>query len=127
MALVTNGVKISLGTALVPSGYAPTTALSEFSDHTYVRSLSLTVDKVTVDDSDKATTFKAIIENATVGIQKQVDDILGAEFDDTAKTVTSWIDLLSIGNNQGVSKVSDFYTDSLVDYKVSIKLYIKVA
>lgn len=127
MAYVDSGVKVSLGSAIVPSGVTLSTTLNEFQDYMYTRALTLDIVKATVDEATATATFKAIIENGAEGIQFQVKTIMEAEFDDGNKTVSTWIEFLGISNNQGVGLKSDFYTNAAPEYKVSIKLYIKVA
>ena len=110
MAYVDSGVKVSLGSAIVPSGVTLSTTLNEFQDYMYTRALTLDIVKATVDEATATATFKAIIENGAEGIQFQVKTIMEAEFDDGNKTVSTWIEFLGISNNQGVGLKSDFYT-----------------
>ena len=81
MAGYTNaGTKNSIPSAQIPTGYTRPTVV-ETQDYKFVYTLTLSVLKVTVDEAVAATTMTAIIENVTIGISKQVDDIVALDFD----------------------------------------------
>ena len=126
MALTHNGTVVQLPTSRIPSGYTlPST--STFTDWEYESSeRTLTVLKSTVQDSDRATTLQNIIDNATIGIDKQVEDLITAEADVT-NTVTSYAVLTMIDSNQGASGTNDFYTDTAMSYQCTVKFYWKSA
>lgn len=126
MAITNNGVKVSVGAAYLPADYTKP-AVTTFTDAEYERRLVLEVDKATVHDSDPATTMDNIINNGTVGVKKQVDDILAADYVNS-NTVTAYADLLAIGNNmENMKQGSDAYTDAATKYLCSIVLYVKTA
>lgn len=125
MALTNQGVKVSLPNTLVPSGFA-TPALSEFSDHEYKRTMVLNVPKATVQNAAKETTLTNIIDDVAVGIKKQVDDIMTADYI-ASNTVDYWIDFTSISSNIAPSLSSDFFGDAAVNYVCVVDVYIKTA
>ena len=124
MAIINNGTKNSLIANQVPDDYTRPT-VTTFTDYEYLRTLSLSILKITVDEADPATTMAAIIANATIGITKQVDDILAATFVAT-KTVTAYSDFTALTTNlTGVLKTDPLLTDALANYVCTVKLYIK--
>jgi hypothetical protein len=125
MALTNQGTRVSIPSQLIPSTFvAP--AVTTFSDEEYVRTMTLNVLKATVDEADKAATLLAIINNATIGIAKQVDDIMAADYIAT-NTVDYWIDFKTLRSNIAVSKDTDFLSNAAVNYVVTVDVYIKTA
>lgn len=126
MAITNNGVRNLLPAAQLPDDYTkPDVAV--FSDYEYRRTLKLSVAKATVENADPATTIGNIIGDATVGVKKQVDDILAADYLATA-TVTAYADLVSLGNNmQSMDKDSPALTDAAAAYEATVVLYVKTA
>lgn len=124
MALVNNGVKVSIGAGLIPTGFtAP--AVTPFADQDSKRTISLSVLKATVENADKATTLLNIINDVTIGISKQVSDIVDADYDEVANTVTFYADMTSLSNNQQRSVATDFYGDVAVSYVATVDVYVK--
>jgi len=125
MAIVNNGTKVSLDSTKLPSGYTKPT-VTEISDYDYVSPLTLNVLKSTVENATPATTLTNIIDNATIGITKQITDILALDFLGTA-TVTAYTDLVNIDNNINPTNSTDFYDDTAVSYVCVVNLYVKAA
>jgi len=125
MAITNEGTRVSLATVKLPTGYTLPT-ISDFTDHEYVSDLTLTVLKATVENATDATTLTNIIEDVTIGIDKQIDDILAADFLGSA-TVTAFTDLLNIDQNITPVNTTDFYNDTAVSYKCTVKLFVKTA
>ena len=123
MAITNNGVMVTMPANLLPSGYTIPTGNS-FTDWQYKRTVTLTVLKATVENATKATTLTNIIENATIGIEKQVLDIIAAAFVAT-ETVTTYVDLYNITTNEQKSISTDFYNDTATSYTCSCYIYIK--
>jgi len=103
MAIVNNGTVNSLDATLLPSGYTRPT-VTEISDYDYIKEVDLSVLKGTVENSTKSTTMTNIISNGTVGISKQVDDILAADYLASA-TVTAYTDWWKVSDNTYVCSV----------------------
>ena len=124
MALTHNGTVVQLPSSRLPSDYTLPT-ISTFTDHEYVSSeRTLTVLKATVEDSDRATTVQNIINDATIGLDKQIEDLISAEFDVT-NTVTSYAVWTGIDSNQAASGSNDFLTDTAMSYSCTVKFYVK--
>ncbi len=124
MAITNNGVKNSVPAAQVPDDYTRPT-ITEFADEQLIYDVIFDVDKVTVDDSDAATTMTAIIENVTIGLEKQIEDYVTATFIST-QTVTTWADWTALKTNmQPLAKTDDYLTDTITNYECTVKIYIK--
>lgn len=123
MAITNNGAKNSQPANQIPSGYTRPT-ITEFTDFQYVRRFNLEIDKVTVDDATPSTTLDNIYDEAAVGINKQITDIIAAAFIAT-QTVTTWVDVLTITTNQENNTSTDFYNADATDYVATVILYVK--
>lgn len=125
MAITNNGTEVTIPTALRPSGYtAPST--TTFTDWEYKREITLNVAKATVENATKATTLTNIVDNATVGIDKQIDDILAADYLASA-TVTAYTEFYKVESNISPSVDTDFYNDTAVSYVCYCRLYVKAS
>lgn len=125
MALVAQLTKISINESKLPSGYTDPAGVNLASSQPTYENLRINVDKATVENAVKATTFDAIRTDAVVGIEKQVADLIGNDFDDTLNTVTYNIDWKDVRNNQPISE--EFYTDSAVEYVNIVNVYVVVS
>lgn len=122
--ITNNGTKNSLNSRFVPDDYTRPT-VTEFADEQLIYDVVFTILKVTVDDSDPATTMAAIIADATIGITKQVDDYLAATFI-ASQTVTAWTDWISYETNMTpILKDDPLLTDAVTNYLCTVKIYIK--
>jgi hypothetical protein len=125
MAITNNGTHVTLSNDLLPSGYTkPST--TTFTDYEYTRELTLNVAKATVENATRATTLTNIVDDATVGIDAQVDAILAADYLATA-TVTAYTEFYDIESSIPVNNTGDFYTDTAVSYVCKCRLYVKAA
>lgn len=126
MAITNNGTQNRLNTSRLPSGYtAPT--VTTFSDWEYKSTLSLTVLKATVENATASTTMTNIISNATVGITKQIDDILAADYI-ASQTVTAYADMETLGTNfDDKGSTDDYLKATASSYTCNVKLYVKTA
>jgi hypothetical protein len=125
MALTNNGTKVSLSGRDLPSGYTRA-AITEFADYEQkYTDLELTINKSDVEAAAAGDALDDIIDDATVGIDKQVEDIITADFDVT-NTVTAWIDFKNITSNQSTGEAA-FYTNATPAYTVTVDVYVKTA
>lgn len=124
MAITNNGTVNNLHADQLPSGYTrPTVTI--FEDFEYVRTLSLTILKSTVENATPSTTMTNIIENATIGIEKQVLDIVAATFIST-QTVTTYSSLDALSTNQSQNSGDETWLDDIAQsYTATVKLFIK--
>lgn len=123
MAITNNGAKNSQRANQIPTGYTRP-SITEFTDWQYVRRFNLEIDKITVDDAVEATTLDNIYDDAAIGINKQITDIVAAAYVAT-ETVTTWVDVLSITTNQENNINTDFYNADATDYVATVILYVK--
>lgn len=126
MALTHNGTVVQLPSSRTPSDFTAA-SITTFTDYEYESTeRTLSVLKSTVEDSDRSTTLQNIIDNGTIGIDKQVEDLISAEFDVT-NTVTSYAVLTMIDSNVAASGTNDFLTDTAMSYTCTVKFYVKSA
>ena len=119
MANTNLGTQVSLPTSKLPAGY--TVVNVAFTNQEYTSEiLELSVLKATVESATPATTLTDIITNATIGINKQVTDLVAARLTDG---VTIYTNLLDIKTNLGFS--SDFYKNVVPSYKVKVQYFYK--
>lgn len=97
MTIANNGTVNSLTNNELPTGYIGPT-VTTFEDFEYLSILKLTVLKSTVENADPAVTMANILADATIGITKQVDDILAADYLATA-TVEAYAEIVALSNN----------------------------
>ena len=129
MAVVSKGTKISLAPSVkIPDGFTPPN-YDDFSDYRYqMVEMVLDIPKATVENADPATTLLNIIQDGTVGIEKQVSDILTTDYDgvNNPNTIDFWVHLTRLISNQEPSdKTSDFYANAAVVYQATVRVYIK--
>ncbi len=127
MAIDPKGVQNSLPPNQVPSGHTRSVASDRFRDNTTTSDRTLSILKATVENASKDTTMTNLVSDAAIGISKQVDDLMGAEYDDTAKTVTYWTDWRTLRDNIGNDASTDFLNDTAVSYVVQVRIFIKVS
>lgn len=123
MAITNNGVMVTIDAKTLPAGYTYPTGNS-FTDWQYKRDITLSVTKATVENATATTTLTNIIENGTVGIEKQITDIVAADWLATA-TVTTYVELYKIDSNIVVGRSTDFFNDTAVSYTCYCRLYVK--
>ena len=124
MAIVNAGTANELSENDVPAGYSRP-SVTKFTDWTYKQTLSLLVLKATVHNSDPKVTMANIISNGTIGITKQIDDIIAADMN-ASETVKHYKDWTNISNNfSNVNGAGDYLTDTAASYQVTVTTYIK--
>lgn len=127
MAITNNGTKNSLPLAQLPTGYT-VPVVTTFTDWEYKRTLTLTVLKSTVENATASTTMTNIFNNATVGLNKQIVDIVAADYLATA-TVTTYADLTALTTNVSSTSSGDgtWMKSTAVSYTATVNLYVKVS
>lgn len=125
MAISNLGAINQLPSAQLPSGYALPVVVA-FNDWEYVRTVTLLVLKATVETPTAAATMTAIFNNATIGINKQVADIITADFL-TTPNVTTYASLTSLATNIEVGNFSDdtYLRNVAPSYKCTVNIYVK--
>ena len=124
MAITNNGATNALPDSQIPTGYTRPT-VTTFADWQYQRKLTLSVLKATVENATPATTMTNIRENGTVGINKQIIDIVAADYvaSETVTTFAVWNKLTN--NYADTSSSGDFLTDTAASYTCTVTLYVK--
>jgi hypothetical protein len=125
MAVVYNGTRNELPARQLPDDYErPVVAAVVYE---YTRTLNLSVAKATVDEADAATTMENILADAAIGLNKQIQDILAAEFLGSAN-VTAYGELVRLENNyQSMDKDSPALTTTAAAYLATVKIYVRAA
>ncbi len=126
MATTNNGTVNSLDTTQLPASYTRPT-VTTFDDYTWTSTRTLSVLKDTVDEAAGNTTMTAIIANATIGITKQVDDIMTAIGAD-AVTTTVYTEWTGLSNNfANTVGTGDHLTTAAMSYSCIVTIYAKFA
>ena len=126
MAIVNNGTINSLTTNQIPAGYTRPT-VTQFTDFEYKRTLDLTVLKSTVHNASADVTMANIIENVSIGITKQVSDILAGDYLASA-TVEAYADWIQFSNNYSdIDGEGDFLTTQVSTYQCKVILFVKTS
>ena len=125
MAITNNGTKVTIQSDKLPVGYTLPT-VTTFTDHEYVRTAVLNVDRATVYSATKTTTMANILANVSIGVTKQVTDLVTADFDAT-KTITIYSDMYDIDTNLKVSQTGDFFSNVDDKFVCYVKIYVKGA
>lgn len=123
MAITNNGTKLKIASGQIPTGFvAP--AVSDFNDAEYTRELSIDVPRATVQNADKSITLANILNNATVGVNKQVTDLITADYVGT-NNVQVFSELHFLGHNVSADAYSDFLGSAAMVFRCKVKVYVK--
>ena len=121
MALVSNGVVVNVADSALPSGYTKP-SVTTFSDYEYeTSSQTVTIAKSTVENATDTTT----VANIVAAIKTALDAQLGADFDDTALTITAYYVWKSYTTNFVVA--SDLFTNVAISYSCVVDIFVKTA
>jgi hypothetical protein len=125
MAITNNGTKVSAPDEQLPSGYTRPT-ITSFTDHEYYRRVVLSVLKATVESATKTTTMANIIGNGTIGVTKQVTDLVTADAV-SSNTVTIYGDIVKVENNSTPQSTGEFFSNVATSYLVTVDIYWKTS
>lgn len=125
MAHTNNGTKVSAPDEQLPSGYTRPT-ITTFSDHESVRRVQLSVLKSTVENATANTTMANIIGNGSIGVTKQVTDILAADYLSSV-TLTAYADIVKIQDNSTPQSTGNFFKNAAASYLVDVDIYVKTS
>lgn len=125
MAISNLGTTNDLPAEQLPTGYTKP-VIATFSDFQYVSTLTLLVLKATVEVATASATMTAIFNNATIGLNKQIADIIAADYL-TTPAVTTYASLISLTTNVEVAGLTDqtYLINTPVSYKCVVRLYVK--
>ena len=125
MALTNNGTVNNLPAAVLPSGYTRP-SVTTFTDFQWTYRLTLSVLKSTVEDATPATTMAQIISNASIGITKQITDIVAADFLTAPTTTyyTNW-DVISHNLSDTTGTSDDLLDNIALSYECIVQVFLK--
>lgn len=125
MALVANATKLSMDASKRPTGYTDPGGTNLSNSQPTYSNLALNVTRSVVEAASKSTTFNQIRTNETVGIEKQVSDLLTVNIENTIQTVTYNIDWKDIRNNRTFP--GDFYGNAVEVYVAIVDVYVNIS
>lgn len=127
MALTFNGVDTaSLSSLKKPTGYTDPTVTPVTGDTLWTWENTITVDRATVYNADRATTLENILDDVAVGLNTQCEAIAG-QLENTTNTVEAYAVLVDVENNiDSEDPASDFYIDEDDVYVCEVIIYAKV-
>ncbi len=126
MATTNNGTVNSLDETQIPASYTRPT-VTTFTDYEFTSTRTLTVLKSTIETGTGNATMQAVIANGTIGITKQVDDIMTAMGAD-AVTTTVYTDWTGLSNNfANTVGTGDHLTTAAMSYDCIVTIYAKFA
>lgn len=124
MAIIFNGTQNLLPAVQVPAAYTRPN-VTTFDDHEYFRELTLDVLKATVENAAPAVTMANILNDAAIGIDKQLSDILAADFLGTA-TVEAYAKFSVLRTNYSdIDAGGDYLKVAAPKYICAIQLFAK--
>lgn len=124
MAIDNKGTENNLPVRQLPVGYVKPVVV-RVTGVEYPRELVLDVLKATVENVSPAVTMANILANGVVGIDKQIDDILAADFIAT-QTVDAYAVLYEMTTNYGdLDSTGDYLTTAAASYICKVRLFIK--
>ena len=126
MALTNNGTIVTIPTAQLPSGYTAPTGITTFTDYQWTYRVQLSILKSTVENATPSTTMTNIIDNGTIGVTKQITDIVAADFL-TAPTTTYFTDVVILETTQStITGANDVWLDDVaLSYLATVQVYLK--
>ena len=125
MPITNLGAQNNLSDLQLPTSYSKP-SIATFSDFEYIRTVVLNIPKATVETPTAQATMLAIFNNATVGINKQIVDLIAAEFLATP-TVTTFGSLVSLTTNIEVGNFANqnYLTNTTVAYLATVQIFVK--
>lgn len=127
MALTFNGVDTSsLSSLKKPTGYTDPTVTPVTGDTLWAWENTITVDRATVYNADRATTLENILDDVAVGLNTQCEAI-AEQLEHTTNTVEAYAVLVDVDNNiNSQEPSSDFYINKDDVYVCKVIIYAKV-
>lgn len=125
MPITNLGAQNNLSDLQLPDSYTKP-SIATFEDYEYIRTVVLNIPKSTVETGTAQATMLAIFNNATVGINKQIVDLIAAEFLSTP-VVTTFGSLVSLTTNIEVGNFGNqnYLTNQTVAYLATVQIFVK--
>ena len=126
MAILFSGTSNELSANEKPVGYVDPVITKFATDPgVYVSDLDLSVLKATVENATGSVTMDNIFDDAAIGLDKQITDILAADYLASA-TVTAYAELRNLSNNFAAITGSGVYLkNTAASYLCTVKLFVK--
>lgn len=124
MAFTNEGTVYSISSRLVPNDFENPT-INKFQDYEDARLFVLEVDRDTVANADPATTLENILNNPTIGINKQISDIFEEEMNYTDNDVDVWSVVEKLETNVPLDKDGGLLTNAAVKFVATVRSYWK--
>ena len=108
-----------------PTGYTDPTVV-EIVDPEYENEKVFTVLKSTVENASAAVTMANIFDNVTIGLDKQIEDDITADYD-ASKTVTAHAELTRLtSNGADITGNADWLKTTAVSYIATVSVFVTV-
>ena len=130
MAIVNEGTRVSIRPSnKIPTGWV-SPAVDTFFDYQKIsKRTTFEIPKATVENVDPLVTLLNIIQDAAVGLEKQVEDEIAFEYDtaNNSNDISFWVDMLTLDTDQDPLRPddSDFLSNAAVHYLVEAVYYVK--
>ena len=83
--------------------------------------------KATVENATQSTSMANIFNNATIGIDKQIEDHINLDFDDGLQTITAYAELTHLTTNiADLGGAGVWLQATAVSYVATITVYVNV-
>lgn len=126
MAITLNGIVNNLPVSQIPAGYTRP-VVTTFLGVEYPSTVVLEVLKATVENADPVVTMGNILNEATIGLIKQLEDILAADFLASA-TVEVYGSLNILRTNfSDLAGDADYLKDDAAKYICTVEYFVKTS
>lgn len=126
MAFNNQGVDVTVNSFYVPDDYTLPAVTTFDTDGVATWEKTLSVDRATVSNADRATTFGNIIDDVAIGISKQCEDIVKEWNDGAVDNVEMYVDFYDIDSNVPRGKSNAFYTDAADAFLPKVRIYARI-
>lgn len=124
MAFTNEGTIYRLSSRQVPNDFE-NASVNQFQDYENDRIFQIEVDRDTVKNADPATTMANILNNPTIGVNKQISDVFEEEQNIVDNDVSVWSAVEKMVPNIDQTKDSDLLTDADVKFILTVRSYYK--
>lgn len=126
MAIILNGIVNNLPASQIPAGYNRPT-VTTFEDGEYPSTVVLEVLKATVENANPVTTMGNILNEAVIGLIKQLENILAADFLASA-TVEVYGSLNILRTNfSDLASDADYLKADAAKYICTVEYFVKTS
>lgn len=124
MAVVFNGTSFELNLSQKPAAFTVPVVSKITGEEWTSTKRTLTLLKSTIEKATTALTMADIFDNVTIGLDKQINDILDADYIAT-QTVTSHAELIGLTTNiNGLSGDDTWLVNTAVSYVATVNIFV---